>query len=935
MKTWHTLTAEETVRTLGVDPARGLEDDEVERRRAEYGPNTLVESRTRGPWRILWEQFTAVMVLILLAAATVSALIGSLKDTGVILAIVVLFAVLGFVQEYRAERAMAALQRLAVPRVRIRRARGLRDASARDLVPGDILVLEEGTIVPADCRLLEGASLRVQEATLTGESASVEKTAGALDAADLPLGDRRNMVYMGTVVTYGRGVAAVVETGMQTELGRIASMLEGVEHEMTPLQTRLDQLGKALGAVAVAVAILIFALGLLRGEALGLMVMTAIGVAVAAVPEGLPAVVTITLALGAQRMLRRNAIIRTLPAVETLGSVTVICSDKTGTLTENRMTVVTLEVPGVRVHLAANGSDTPAGGAEASMELLLAGAALCNNAVLEPDGTPGGMQIVGDPTEGALLRAAARFGLWKDRVDTTLPRIAELPFDSERKRMMTVHQLAPSSGIIPTELEALATGPVPAHPARHALAALEQECCIGFAKGAVDALLEVASHVWVDGRQEPLTAARRASIAAADDELAEGGMRVLGVAFRLVGQSMLDGDLEGLERDLTFIGMAGMIDPPRAGVREAVATCRAAGIRPVMITGDHPLTARAIARELQIASGERVVTGRELGRLTDAELREVVGEVSVYARVSPEHKLKIVEALQAGGNVVAMTGDGVNDAPALKRADIGVAMGLTGTDVSKEAADMVLRDDNFATIVSAVEEGRVIYDNIRKFVEFSVSGNVGKILVMLVAPLMMGALPLLPLQLLWLNLLTDGLLGLGLGVENAERDVMRRRPYAPGQSIFAGGTGRHIVWVGALIGLVSIGVGYWHWLDDHARWQTMLFTTLAFAQVGQAFAIRSNRDSVFRIGILSNKLLAGMVALVVALQLGVIYLGPLHRLFGTEALSVGDLLATVALGALVFAVMECEKWWLRREAVASGVVPEAAGFEERRASQGP
>lgn len=920
---WHSLKASEVLGLLQTDLSGGLDEAEAAQRAEEYGTNELVEAKPKNPLRILWEQVTAVMVLILLAAAVVSALVGDVEDAAVIVAIVVLFSALGFVQEYRAERAMAALKKLAVPLVRVRRDRQVREISARDLVPGDVVLLEAGNKVPADCRLLETANLRVEEAPLTGESEPVEKETGPLAGIQIPLGDRRNMVYAGTVVTYGRGVGVVVETGMRTELGRIATLIQSVTREYTPLQQRLDHLGKTLGLISVAVAALIFGLGVLRGEELSLMLMTAVSVAVAAVPEGLPAVVTITLALGAQRMLKRQALIRKLPAVETLGSVTVICSDKTGTLTENRMTVTVLDVAGHRLDLSEQSHqhaltlvmgddemnvDHPIElmhdtSLDPALVLLLMGGALCNDAAVRRNGTPGDFEIIGDPTEGALLVAAARVGLWKQHLDSVFPRLAELPFDSQRKRMTTVHELAVSAEPLTGGLRRAWDLSLDRNGASR----------LAVVKGSVDGLLGLSSSALDDGRIVGMTAELRQRVFASNEELASKGMRVIGVAVRPLGGVPVNGDRSELESELTFVGVVGMIDPPRPEVREAVQKCRSAGIRPVMITGDHPLTASYIARDLGIATdGGRTVTGMELDRMSEEELCATVEGVSVYARVSPEHKFRIVSALQARGHVVAMTGDGVNDAPALKKANIGVAMGITGTDVSKEAAEMVLRDDNFATIVAAVEEGRTIYDNIRKFIRYSIGGNIGKILTVMVGPLAGMPLPLLPLQLLWLNLLTDGLLGLGLGVERSERDVMRRAPHASGESIFARGMGRHIIWLGVLIAVVTLGVGYWYWSAGANNWQTMTFTTLAFLQVGQALAVRSSSDSLLSIGVASNRLLLSMVLAAVALQLAVIYLDPLREMFGTQVLSHTDLLICAGLGSVAFVAIEIEKWLIRR-----------------------
>jgi Ca2+-transporting ATPase len=901
---WYKLEPTEVLSQLGSDTGYGLSEAEAARRLTQYGPNELIERGAKSPWRILWEQFTATMVVILIIAAIIAGALGEFKDTIAIMSIVVLFGLLGFLQEYRAEKAMAALKKLAVPNVRVTRDGQVRETSARDLVPGDIILLEAGNLLPADCRLLESANLRIQEATLTGESEPVEKEITTLAGPDLPLGDRRNMAYMGTVVTYGRGRAVITATGMQTELGHIAGLIQGVAHEQTPLQRRLDQVGKMLALVALAIAGVIFVQGWLRGEELRLIFLTMVSIAVAIIPEGLPAVVTITLALGAQRMLKRQALIRKLPAVETLGSVTVICSDKTGTLTENRMTMTVIDVAGHRVdlnedmrhHVPAFDQDpaSPPQSQPISMRLLLAGGALCNDALLKSDNGSGGhFHAIGDPTEGALVVAAAKFGLWKADLDQALPRVAEAPFDSERKRMTTVHSYTRAQ--LPEMLQASAS-------------LLAGTPYVAFTKGSVDGLLEIATHVWVDNQTETLTDSWHSRIEAANMQLAQNGMRVLGVACRSLEALPATGQAGSLEQDLTFLGLVGIIDPPRPEVKEAVATCQAAGIRPIMITGDHPLTAQHIARELGIASNGRVLTGQDLAQLSVEELRDVVESVSVYARVSPEHKLKVVQALQDRGHVVAMTGDGVNDAPALKKADIGVAMGITGTDVSKEAADMVLRDDNFATIVAAVEEGRVIYDNLRKFIKFSIAGNIGKVGVMLFGPLLAFLVPpemekellvpLLPLQLLWLNLLTDGLLGLGLGVEPAEKNTMRRPPRAPSESIFAHGLGWHILRTGLLIAIIALAVGYWYDLTDRAHTQTMIFTTLALAQIWQALGIRSGQDSLFTVGLFSNKPLLGAAILVFALQLAVLYTPFLQEFFQTRALSSLDLGISIAISSI-------------------------------------
>lgn len=898
---WHLIEIQESISNLTSDPNNGLTKTEAENRIAQYGANELVERGGRKPLQILWEQLTATMVLILIAAAVIAGLLGDTKNAVAILSIVALYAILGFTQEYRAEKAIAALKKMSVPNVRVLRDGKLQELPAHDLVPGDIIQLETGNVLPADLRLLEAVNLRIQEATLTGESEPIEKHTAALSGEDLPLGDRRNMGYMGTIVTQGRGLALVIATGMQTELGKIAELIQLVKQENTPLQRRLDALGKNLALIGVGIAALIFVLGIMRGDELQHMMLTAVSVAVAIVPEGLPAVVTVTLALGAQRMLQRNALIRKLPAVETLGSVTVICSDKTGTLTENRMSVVVLDVAEHALDLteevgrhgtlhATRGLGAPA---QSSLSLAAIGGALCNDSKLVDTGDDR-YHTLGDPTEGALVVAAAKMGYWKSSLDSSFPRAAELPFDSERKRMTTVHHLERYD---PAVLAGLEVG------ARRYIA---------FTKGSVDGLLDVATHIWVEGKAQPLDSGWRFRMAAANDRLAKKGMRVLGVAFRLM-DSIPEIIQTDLEQNLTLVGLFGMIDPPRAEVKDAVATCRAAGIRPVMITGDHPLTAIEIARQLGITDNARALTGVEIENLTFDELKNVVEEVNVFARVAPEHKLKIVQALQEKGHIVSMTGDGVNDAPALRKADIGVAMGITGTDVSKEASDLVLLDDNFATIVASVREGRTIYDNIRKFVRFSVAGNIGKVLVMLIAPFLGKPLPLLPLQLLWLNLLTDGLLGLGMGVENPEADTMKRAPYSPKESVFSRGAGIQTIWVGALIGVLALGLGSWYYFTGHPEWQTMIFTSLAFMQVFQALASRSNKDSLFKMGLLSNPLLAGMALLVVVLQLMVLYIPMLANFFNVIPLSGYDLMTAASMGLVVFIVMELEKWFKREK----------------------
>ena len=927
MSEWYQLSSQDALQELKTDPSTGLSPDEVMRRLAQYGPNALVERGVKSPWQILLEQFTETMVIILIIATIISALLGEYKDAAVVLVVVILNALLGFRQEYQAEQAMAALKKLAVPRVRVRRDGHVQDISSPDLVPGDVVLLEAGNLVPADCRLLESANLNVQEAALTGESEAVEKKADFMPAlkngapADLPLGDRRNMLYMGTIITYGRGLALVTSTGMATQLGGIAELMQSAKQEPTPLQRRLDKLGKQLAWVALGLTIIVFAVGLVRGEDLRVLFLTSIGMAVAAIPEGLPAVVTIALALGARRMLQRRALIRKLPAVEALGSVTVICSDKTGTLTENRMTVTVLDMAENHIDLNEEEIRLPLRSTSVMREipdpeqrktlrampalaLLLVGGGLCNDALIEED-EQRGIQMVGDPTEGALLLAASRMGLEKKDLEAILPRLSEAPFDSDRKRMTTVHDIPDTLAEMPEPFQAFWGWP--------GWEGVGPRKCVAFTKGAIDGLLEISTQVWVKDKLETLTPEWRKRIEAANERLAGKGMRVLGVAMRFLDEPPPLDKLLDHEQKLVFVGLFGMIDPARTEVKDAVATCRAAGIRPIMITGDHPLTARYIANELGILAGEHIVTGQELEVMSEADLIETVAEVSVFARVSPEHKLKIVQALQKRGQTVAMTGDGVNDAPALRKADIGVAMGITGTDVSKEASDIVLLDDNFATIVAAVREGRIIYDNIRKFIQYTFTSNAGEVYVMLLAPFLGMPLALLPIQILWINLVTDGLPGLALTVETAERNTMSRPPYSSKESVFARGLGVNVLWLGLLMGLMSLGMGYWYWLQDSPYWQTMVFTTLTLSEMGYVMAIRSSRDSLFTIGIASNRPLLGAVALTTLLQLAVVYVPFMQTIFETQALPLPEIALCLVLSTVLFWVVEIQKWFLRRK----------------------
>ncbi len=861
---WHLLAADEAERKLETNPDRGLSPEQAAQRLARYGRNELREGRQRPPWRILLDQFSDFMIVVLIAAAVVSGVIGEPQDTIAIIAILVLNAVIGFIQEYRAERAMAALKRIAAPSASVLRAGQRITLPAHELVPGDVVVLEAGNIVPADLRLTEAVRLQVNESALTGESTAVEKAAASLRDADAPLGDRRNMGYKGTLVSYGRGRGIVVATGMATELGRIATLLAAEEDNKTPLQIRLAHFGSVLALGVLAICAIIFVTGLLRGEPPVLMFLTAVSLAVAGIPEALPAVVTISLALGAYRMVQKNALIRRLPAVETLGSITYICSDKTGTLTENRMRVEACYADGKPARPEENAGKTP--------QRLFTAIALCNDAIAS------GREVGGDPTEVALYEAAARAGFDKAALEAASPRLAELPFDSERKRMTTFHQL---DGEI-----------------------------VAFSKGAPETLLRRCARQLGPTGLETL---ERDSLDQATERMAADGLRVLAVAYRVWPELPDMKDAAAVERELVFIGLVGLMDPPRREAKEAVAMCRSAGIVPVMITGDHPATARAVARRLDIiADGGEVITGRQLARLSAPELAERIPQIRVYARVDPEQKILIVRTLQERGEYVAMTGDGVNDAPALKRADIGVAMGKGGTDVAREASDMVLLDDNFATIVSAVRAGRRIYDNIRRFIKYALTTNSGEIWIIFLAPFLGLPIPLLPLHILWINLVTDGLPGLALAAEPEERGIMQRPPRPPQESIFAHGMWQHILWVGLLMGGIVLAIQAWAYHSGSAHWQSMVFTVLTLAQLAHVLAIRSERESLFSIGLWSNRLLLGAVVLTVVLQLAILYVPALNRIFKTAPLDAAELALCVMGAAAIFVAVEIEKWMTRR-----------------------
>jgi P-type Ca2+ transporter type 2C len=891
---WSLHTAADTATILS-SPDGGLTAGESAGRLDDIGPNVIEEGPRRSRFSILVAQFRGFLIYVLAAAALISAFLGDWIEAIAIVAIMILNAAMGYAQESRAEEAMAALRQMAVPTVRVRRGGSIVEISSAVIVPGDRLLLETGNVVPADGRLWSTTNLEIEEAALTGESEPVAKDADTTFTKTRPLAERTNMVYSGTVVTRGRAEVVVTATGMDTELGRIAALIRGVGEERTPLQERLDQLGKVLAMVAGALVALLFVLGLIRGDDVETLLLTAVSLAVAAIPEAMPAVVTIALSLGAQRMLKRNALIRRLPAVETLGSVSVIGTDKTGTLTENRMTAVILDVANHHVDITTDPTTSPPQ-VLPTIELALLTGILCNDAALR---TEEGLSAIGDPTEGALVLAGARVGLMKPELDRLMPRVGEVPFDSARKRMTTIHR-TPRTDVVPDDLvrltEALGDRLSP---------------FVALTKGAVTGLLDHADRVWVEGAVHPLDDEWRRRVRAAEEELAGRGMRVLGLAIRPLTEPRTD---DGVEEELIFVGMFGLIDPPREAVPGAIAATLGAGIRPVMITGDHPLTAGHIARGIGLTTSERVVTGDELDGLSDTSLVEVAETVSVFARVSPEHKLDLIAALQSGGELVAMTGDGVNDAPALKRADIGIAMGITGTDVAKQAADMVLLDDNYATIVAAVEEGRVIYDNIRKFIAYLLTCNTSEILVMILGPLLGMPLPLLPLQILWMNLVTDGLPALALGVEPAEDDVMRRQPRSATESIFGGGMTRFIGIFGLVLSAVTLMIGWSLWNGDDGTWQSVLFTALIFGQLGLALEVRSEKRSLFTVGLFTNPAMLAAVGIGLAAHMAIIYVPFLQRVFNTEALDLAHLLIAAGGAILVMASVEGYKMFLRRQA---------------------
>jgi len=925
----HGKPIEETVSGFQTHLERGLTQQEAEERLGKFGFNELTERPRPGFLALLWDQFNNYLVIILIIAALISLALGEYVDSIAIMFIVVLNAVVGVIQESKAEQALAALQKMAAPSAQVIRGGEQVTIPGRELVGGDIVLLEAGNYVPADLRLVESVNLKIEEASLTGESVPVEKSAGVVLDKDIPLGDRRNTAFMGTLITYGRGRGLVTGTGMNTQIGLIAEMIQSFEDEDTPLQKKLEHLGKVLGTACLAICALVFIYGLFRDTHLtdvlnsGLMnyletekkdiinlFMTAVSLAIAAVPEGLPAIVTICLALGMQRMIKHHALIRKLPAVETLGCATVVCSDKTGTLTQNEMTVVQAWAGGKRFRVTGEGY-SPSGefflGADpfvprtdADATVLLHGALVCNDARLEEkcdDAGKSSWQITGDPTEGAMVVAAAKSGYRRGEMAMALPRIQEIPFDSERKRMSTIHRV---DGAL---AQATVTG-------------FSYPPIIAFVKGAPDVILDLCSQTLASGQAVGLTQEQRSAILEQNRDMASNALRVLAVAYRPLAEVPASVSPETVEKDLVFVGLLGMIDPPRPEVVEALKVARGAGLKSIMVTGDYKDTAEAIARDIGLrTAGGLVLTGAEIEKLSDEELAARVDQLDVCCRVSPQHKTRIVDALKARGHVVAMTGDGVNDAPALKRANIGVAMGITGTDVAKQTADMVLTDDNFASIVAAIEQGRIIYSNIRKFVYFLLACNVGEILIIFVAMLAGIPIPLRPVQLLWLNLVSDGAPALALGLEKGDPDIMKHPPRPPTEPVInrdmAIGIG-----VVSVVDALAILTVFWLALQRYPGHleaaQTIAFVTLCSSELLRAFTARSEYHSVFSIGVFSNRWMVWAAGVSFLLVLMVVYVPFLRPFFDTVPLSTEDWLLMLPFFFASPLAMELLKVYFRK-----------------------
>jgi Ca2+-transporting ATPase len=907
---WYLRSADDVIDYWKSHREEGLTTEEVRSRLARHGYNELLASHSKSRWQIMISQFQDFMVLVLLGATLISALLGEYADAVTILVIVIINAVLGYIQEYRAEKSIEVLQKMAAPMALVIRNGMSQHVPARSLVPGDILAIETGQKIAADARLVECQFLEVEEATLTGESIPVRKKNSPLTLENSPLGDRKNMVFSGTTVTRGRGKAVVCATGMSTEVGQIAGMMSEIDTETTPLEKRLERLGKKLVWGCLVVCLLVVVTGVLKGESFFLMCMAGISLAVAAIPEGLPAIVTVALALGVQRMIRRHAIIRKLPAVETLGCVTAICSDKTGTLTQNVMTAKQVYACGNNYEIAGLGYDIQGGFLrnnqqfslhdDKNLELCLKIGAYCNNSTLKRNNVtisgiwrkkPAEFTIEGDPTEGALIIAGAKAGIWRSDLEKTARRHLEIPFEPERRRMSVLYEEQDHSWTL-------------------------------YTKGAVDTILDLCTFQQTLAGPITLLDQDRQSILTVNQQMTDKALRVLALAYRKLNS--LSGEYDDgdkLESDLVFVGLIGMIDPPREAAKQSIMLCRQAGIKTIMITGDHPNTAVAIAQELTMYQEgiSKVLTGLELDKLNDQDFKKIVNDVVVYARVSPAHKLRIVKALKQRGHIVAMTGDGVNDAPAIKEADIGIAMGKTGTDVAKEASAMILTDDDFATIVAAVEEGRGIYDNIRKFIRYLLACNIGEVLTMFIAALIGIPLPLLPVQILWVNLVTDGLPAMALGVDNHDKNIMFRPPRFPGESVFSRGLSRKIVARGLQIGLSTLAVFSYAYIikEDLALARTMAFTTLVFCQLFHVFDCRSEVSSIMEIGFFTNLYLIGAVSCSVIMQLSVLYIPVLRTVFATVPLLPADWTIVFVVSGWTFLLTVLKKLLWRRSASRS------------------
>ncbi len=879
---WSIKCVSEVVADLNTDPNTGLSSAEAQKRLAQYGANKFSNHKKPSLFFLFIEQIKSPLIYILIVATIISLFVGEYSDAVIIVIVILLNAVVGVIQESKAEKALEELKKMTTPKAIVKRDGGIKEIPSEYVVPGDVVIIDAGRFIPADLRLSETANLKIEESSLTGESVPVEKEANWQAEGEVPIGDQRNMVFMSTMSTYGRGVGIVVNTGMQTEIGKIAAMLGTKERELTPLQKSLAELGKILGIGAVLISAVIFLIGFFQGRDALNMFLIAVSLSVAAIPEGLPAIVTIVLAIGVQRMIKRQAVVRKLPAVETLGAVSVICSDKTGTLTQNKMTVTRVYVNGAYIPLASLAMKP------ANELRFFEAMTLCNDAVLTPE------QQSGDPTEIALVAAALQVGIDKQEVDLKYKRIYEIPFDSERKMMTTVHHYQDGYFVI--------------------------------VKGALESILPLTSAILHNGEEIDLTTYHTKKVQEQANSMSEEALRVLAIAYKEIPSQDAEFTQEQLESDLVLLGLTGMIDPPREEVKSSIAQCKKAGIQTVMITGDHQKTAFAIAKELGIASAEnQTISGFELDTLNDNELKELVKKIRVFARVSPEHKVKIVKGLKENGEIVSMTGDGVNDAPSLQHADVGVAMGMGGTDVAKSAADIVLTDDNFSTIVAAVEEGRNIYQNIKKSIVFLLSCNLGEIITLFVAILLGWPAPLSAIHILWINLITDTLPAISLGLDPDDPDVMKEKPRSIKESIFANGSGSFTWMNGLLIGLITLiafiaGLGIYSGpesifttdfadlpKDSLIRGQTMAFITLSVSQLFHALNLRSTKKSLFQVGIFSNKYLLASIILGTGIQVALVNTPVFKEIFKIDSITLRDWIFLLTLSLLPVLINEIVK----------------------------